>query len=127
MTAQPTSGGVARANPSGGGTLADVLDRVLDKGVVIEAWAAVSLLGIEVVSVQAQVVVASVESYLKFAEAISSVSLPSAEKPEILEQPPQAKQMESPAAQALPEKSQAGEAAPRSGGARAPQQQAEKH
>jgi hypothetical protein len=80
MNAQAAGGGgVSRVSP-GGGTLADVLDRVLDKGIVIDAWAAVSLLGIEILSVQAQVIVASVETYLKYAEAVSSVSLP-AEKP----------------------------------------------
>jgi len=82
MSAQPSGGGVSRVNPGGGGTLADVLDRVLDKGVVIDAWAAVSLLGMEIISVQAQVVVASVETYLKYAQAISGVSLPAAEKHE---------------------------------------------
>jgi hypothetical protein len=77
-------------SPGGGGTLADILDRVLDKGLVIDAWAAVSLLGIEIVSIQAQVVVASVETYLKYARAVSAVSLPAAEAPkpkEITETP----------------------------------------
>ncbi|AKU94996.1 Gas vesicle structural protein [Labilithrix luteola] len=63
-------GGVTRSNP-GGGTLADILDRVLDKGIVIEAWATVSLLGIEILGVKAQVVVASVETYLKYANLIA--------------------------------------------------------
>jgi gas vesicle structural protein len=85
MSAGPSSSSaVSRVSP-GGGTLADVLDRVLDKGIVIDAWAAVSLLGIEIVSVQAQVVVASVETYLKYAQAISSVSLPAAETPPQIE------------------------------------------
>jgi hypothetical protein len=52
---------------------------VLDKGIVIDAWAAVSLLGIEIVSIQAQVVVASVETYLKYAQAVSSVAAPQVE------------------------------------------------
>ena len=51
-------------------SLAEVVDRILDKGVVIDAWAKVSLLGIELLSVEARVVVASVETYLKYAEAI---------------------------------------------------------
>jgi hypothetical protein len=55
--------------------LAEVLDRVLDKGIVIDAWAAVSLLGIEIVNIQAQVVVASVETYLKYANDISSLEV----------------------------------------------------
>ena len=55
---------------SGGSSLIDVLDRVLDKGIVIDAWAKVSLVGIELLSVEARVVIASVETYLKYAEAI---------------------------------------------------------
>uniref|UniRef100_UPI00058D47AF gas vesicle structural protein GvpA n=1 Tax=Methylohalobius crimeensis TaxID=244365 RepID=UPI00058D47AF len=51
-------------------SLAEVVDRILDKGVVVDVWAKVSLVGIELLSVEARVVVASVESYLKYAEAI---------------------------------------------------------
>ncbi|MGB0523944.1 MAG: gas vesicle structural protein GvpA [Flammeovirgaceae bacterium] len=51
-------------------SLAEVVDRVLDKGIVIDAWARVSLVGIELLAVEARVVVASVETYLKYAEAI---------------------------------------------------------
>ena len=54
----------------GSSSLAEVVDRILDKGVVIDAWARVSLVGIELVSIEARVVVASVETYLKYAEAI---------------------------------------------------------
>jgi gas vesicle structural protein len=54
-----------------GSSLIDVLDRVLDKGIVIDAYVRVSLVGIELVSVDARIVVASVETYLKFAEALS--------------------------------------------------------
>jgi hypothetical protein len=46
------------------------LDRVLDKGIVIDAYVRVSLVGIDLVSVEARIVVASVETYLKYAEAI---------------------------------------------------------
>jgi gas vesicle structural protein len=53
-----------------GSSLIDVLDRVLDKGIVIDAYVRVSLVGIDLVSVEARIVVASVETYLKFAEAI---------------------------------------------------------
>src|SRR5262245_44279419 len=53
-----------------GGSLIDVLDRVLDKGIVIDAYVRVSLVGIDLVSVEARIVVASVETYLKYAEAI---------------------------------------------------------
>jgi len=50
--------------------LAEVVDRILDKGVVIDIWAKVSLVGIELLSVEARIVIASVETYLKYAEAI---------------------------------------------------------
>jgi len=51
-------------------SLVEVLDRILDKGIVIDAWVRVSLVGIELLAVEARVVVASVETYLKYAEAI---------------------------------------------------------
>lgn len=51
-------------------SLAEVVDRILDKGIVIDAWARVSLVGIELLSIEARVVVASVETYLKYAEAV---------------------------------------------------------
>ena len=50
--------------------LADLLERILDKGIVIDAWVKVSLVGIELLSIEARVVIASVETYLKYAEAI---------------------------------------------------------
>ena len=50
--------------------LVEVVDRILDKGIVIDAWARVSLVGIEVLSIEARVVVSSVETYLAYAEAI---------------------------------------------------------
>ncbi len=51
-------------------SLVEVIDRILDKGIVIDAWVRVSLVGIEVLSIEARVVVASVETYLKYADAI---------------------------------------------------------
>ena len=51
-------------------SLAEVVDRILDKGIVIDAWVRVSLVGIELISIEARVVIASVETYLKYAEAI---------------------------------------------------------
>ena len=51
-------------------SLAEVVDRVLDKGVVIDAFVRLSLVGIELVTVEARVVVASVETYLTYAEAV---------------------------------------------------------
>ena len=56
-------------SPSGS-SLIDVLDRVLDKGIVIDAWVRVSLVGIDLVTVEARIVVASIETYLKYSEAI---------------------------------------------------------
>lgn len=51
-------------------SLVEVIDRILDKGVVIDAWARVSLVGIELLTIEARVVIASVETYLKYAEAV---------------------------------------------------------
>ncbi|HEY7518910.1 MAG TPA: gas vesicle protein GvpJ [Methylomirabilota bacterium] len=53
--------------------LVDVLDRVLDKGIVIDAWVRVSLVGIELVTVEARVVVASIATYLGYADALSDL------------------------------------------------------
>lgn len=54
----------------GSSSLVEVIYRILDKGVVVDAWVRVSLVGIEILAVEARVVVASVETYLKYAEAI---------------------------------------------------------
>jgi gas vesicle structural protein len=54
-----------------GTSLIDVLDRVLDKGIVIDAWVRVSLVGIDLITVEARVVVASIDTYLKYSEAVS--------------------------------------------------------
>ncbi len=51
-------------------SLVEVIDRILDKGVIIDAWVRISLVGIELLAVETRVVVASVETYLKYAEAI---------------------------------------------------------
>ena len=51
-------------------SLAEVIDRILDKGIVVDAWARLSLVGIEFLSIEARAVVAGVETYLKYAEAI---------------------------------------------------------
>jgi len=55
---------------TGGTSLIDVLDRVLDKGIVIDAWVRVSLVGIDLITVEARVVVASIDTYLKYSEAV---------------------------------------------------------
>jgi hypothetical protein len=59
---------------SGGTSLIDVLDRVLDKGIVIDAWVRVSLVGIDLITVEARVVVASIDTYIKYSEAVGSVA-----------------------------------------------------
>ncbi len=51
-------------------SLAEVVDRILDKGIVVDAWARVSLVGIELLSIEARIVVAGVDTYLKYAEAV---------------------------------------------------------
>lgn len=58
---------------AGGSSLIDVLDRVLDKGIVIDAWVRVSLVGIDLITVEARVVVASIDTYLKYSEAVAMV------------------------------------------------------
>jgi gas vesicle structural protein len=59
-------------SPSG---LADVLDVILDKGLVIDAYVRVSVIGIEVLTIDARIVVASVDTYLRFAEAVNRLDL----------------------------------------------------
>ncbi|MBI5887708.1 MAG: gas vesicle structural protein GvpA [Deltaproteobacteria bacterium] len=59
-------------------SLVEVIDRILDKGIVIDAWARVSLVGIEILAVEARVVVASVETFLKYAEAVGLTATESA-------------------------------------------------
>lgn len=57
----------------GGTSLIDVLDRVLDKGIVIDAWVRVSLVGIDLITVEARIVVASIDTYLKYSEAVGTL------------------------------------------------------
>ena len=54
----------------GSSSLVEVIDRILDKGVVVDAWVRVSLVGIELLAIEARIVVASVETFLKYSEAI---------------------------------------------------------
>jgi hypothetical protein len=70
---QATGGGqMGRPSPTG---LADVIDTILDKGLVIDAYVRVSLVGIELLTIDARVVVASVDTYLKFAEAVNRLDI----------------------------------------------------
>jgi hypothetical protein len=76
-----TTQGGAGAGPGGGsGTLYDVLELVLDRGLVIDAFARVSLVGIEIAKIDVRVVVASVDTYLRFAEACNRLDLESGRK-----------------------------------------------
>jgi len=63
--------------PRDDGTLIDVLDRVLDKGIVIDAWARMSVVGIDLLTVQMKVVVASIETYILYADKLDLRYLPS--------------------------------------------------
>ena len=85
--AQAHSGGyVARPQPSG---LAEVVDIILDKGLVIDAYVRVSLIGIEILTIDARIVIASVDTYLRFAEAVNRLDLTQADQsqglPELME------------------------------------------
>ena len=57
-------------------SLIDVLDRVLDKGIVIDAWVRVSLVGIDLITVEARVTVASIDTYLKYADLLTQAGQP---------------------------------------------------
>src|SRR5256885_1638719 len=71
---QPSGGGGNSSGPSSS-SLADVIDTILDKGLVIDAYVRVSLVGIELLTIDARVVVASVDTYLRFAEAVNRLDL----------------------------------------------------
>jgi hypothetical protein len=73
QTASRRGGGyLERPAPSG---LADVIDVILDKGLVIDAYVRVSLVGIEILTIDARIVIASVDTYLRFAEATNRLDL----------------------------------------------------
>jgi hypothetical protein len=67
-----TGGYLARPEPSG---LADLVEIILDKGIVVDAYARVSLVGIEILTIDARIVIASVDTYLRFAEATNRLDL----------------------------------------------------
>jgi hypothetical protein len=75
-------GYLERPAPSG---LADVVDVILDKGLVIDAYVRVSLLGIELLTIDARIVVASVDTYLRFAEATNRLDLAAHQGPGLTE------------------------------------------
>ena len=73
MAVAPSSRGyVDRPRPSG---LADVIEVILDKGLVIDAFVRVSLVGIEILTIDARIVIASVDTYLRFAEAVNRLDI----------------------------------------------------
>ncbi|NJP31546.1 gas vesicle protein GvpJ [Micromonospora thermarum] len=79
MTVATTTGGqpggaLERAG-SGGSNLADVVETVLDKGIVIDAQVSVAVVGIQLLEINARIVIASVETYLRFAEAVDRLSI----------------------------------------------------
>ncbi|MGZ4665574.1 MAG: gas vesicle protein GvpJ [Frankiaceae bacterium] len=72
MTQRRDGGYLERPAPSG---LADVIEVILDKGIVIDAYVRVSIVGIELLTIDARIVVASVDTYLRFAEATNRLEL----------------------------------------------------
>lgn len=70
MATQPAGGG--QPSPTG---LADVIDTILDKGLVIDAYIRIALAGIELVTIDARIVIASVDTYLRFAEAVGRLDI----------------------------------------------------
>jgi gas vesicle structural protein len=72
----PRSGYIQRSSGSG---LADVLEVLLDKGLVLDIFLRVSLVGIELITVDARIVIASVDTYLRFAEAVNRLDIGSAD------------------------------------------------
>jgi hypothetical protein len=74
MTTAVQSGGGASSRPSPTG-LADVIDTILDKGLVVDAYVRVSLVGIELLTIDARVVIASVDTYLRYAQAVDRLDI----------------------------------------------------
>jgi hypothetical protein len=72
MAVSGGGGYLERPKPSG---LADVIDIILDKGLVIDAYVRVSLIGIEILTIDARIVIASVDTYLRFAEAVGRLNI----------------------------------------------------
>ncbi len=81
MTVVPQGGSNLGRSAGGGGTsLYDVLDLILDRGLVIDVFVRVSLVGIEILKIDARIVVASVDTYLRFAEACNRLDLEAGRK-----------------------------------------------
>src|ERR671932_560516 len=87
VAAYGTSSNYLQRAPSPSG-LADVLDLILDKGLVIDAYVRVAVIGIELITIDARIVIASVDTYLRFAEAVNRLDLTQTELaglPELVE------------------------------------------
>lgn len=80
MTVVPQGGGTVAQGGGSGGSLYDVLELILDRGLVIDVFVRVSLVGIEILKIDARIVVASVDTYLRFAEACNRLDLESGRK-----------------------------------------------
>src|ERR1700761_18469 len=80
IATQGTASNYLQRAPSPSG-LADVIDLILDKGLVIDAFVRVAVIGIELVTIDARIVIASVDTYLRFAEAVNRPDL--SETPEM--------------------------------------------
>ncbi|MEU5011513.1 gas vesicle protein GvpJ [Streptomyces sp. NPDC021749] len=80
MTVVPQGGGAVATGGGGTGNLYDIVELLLDRGLVIDVFARVSLVGLEILKVDARIVVASVDTYLRFAEACNRLDLESGRK-----------------------------------------------
>jgi gas vesicle structural protein len=91
IATQGTASNYLQRAPSPSG-LADVVDLILDKGLVIDAYVRVAVIGIELITIDARIVVASVDTYLRFAEAVNRLDLAETELaglPELMEKGPE--------------------------------------
>ena len=74
VATQGTASNYLQRAPSPSG-LADVVDLILDKGLVIDAYVRIAVIGIELITIDARIVIASVDTYLRFAEAVNRLDL----------------------------------------------------
>jgi len=91
IATQGTASNYLQRAPSPSG-LADVVDLILDKGLVIDAYVRVAVIGIELITIDARIVIASVDTYLRFAEAVNRLDLTErgpAGLPDLLEEGPE--------------------------------------
>ena len=74
VATQGTASNYLQRAPSPSG-LADVIDLILDKGLVIDAYIRIAVIGIELITIDARIVIASVDTYLRFAEQVNRLDL----------------------------------------------------